>query len=191
MFPLQEPAPEEVRVRRVRGHGLPIVRASLKVALTEDGWEAYLAELSPAGRAFLATPPDPEVWVVAEVISEVMRTFLRQKGRDLNHVQGDLAGEAYAAMGGPTFAAPENLLGAVPHLWGHAFDGGICRAEVQGPGQGEIRIWAVVPYDPWMSGFLKHWFRTALGACGVTEVHVAYEPPVEGSCCHRYRCTWR
>ena len=185
-----EPEAAEVLVRRVRGHGLPIIRASVKVALAPEAWEPFLAGLSTSARRFLAATPDPEVWVEAATVAEVMEGFRQQKARDLNPLQGDLAGEAYVALGGAPFASPAALMAAVPHLWAHAFEGGRAQGALLGDREAEVWIWAVVPYAPWMSGFIRHWFRTALEGCGVTGVTVDHQPPEPGGCGHRYRCRW-
>lgn len=194
LVPMPDPASPiseaHARVRRVRGYGVPLLRATWRATLQDAEWETLRQDVDDQARAFLDAPPDADTWVDCDLLYRAVQAYHRIKPLELSRLQGALAAEAFMAQAPAAFPSPQELLDQTPFLWRHNFEGGLAQVVRRGPKDAEISIWAILPFGPWMADLLPAWYQKVLDASGSAEAQVEYTPPGEGTYLHRYRLRW-
>ncbi len=194
--PMPEATPppplESLRIRKLRGPGVPLLRHTWRASVSEETWNDLLNSTATDVRAFLQRPPDPTQWVDAELLQLVTAIFQQHAKEGLIALQAKMAAETMMDPGrGPSpVASVEALVQNFSSLWPNYFEGGRAGAERKGPQAAQFQMWAHFE-GAWLFQFLRAWLLQIMRSLGHTEVMVTYQPPNDlHPSLHVYDMTW-
>ncbi len=188
---------DQARVTHVRGPGMPLLRATMLAALSEDRQQRLMEGLGPAARAFMAAAARESDWIPVPVVLELEGAFLAMSNLDpfpahgglmaQRMLEGRLEGLFLNWMGHRAF------LRILPLVWNRFNRGGVLDLEYLDDGGAALTLWADYPTPIFVARVIPAFAEESLKRLGAKGLKLEYQAPgpEDPSWKHRYLVTWQ